>query len=69
MLNEERSITLIKIIMIWFLGFACGAPFMNFLVNIKYGSSVIVPLINFLLMATISGVGLFILMKKKNSGE
>jgi len=55
--------------MIWFLGFACGAPFMNFLVNIKYGSSVIIPLINFLLMAIISGVGLFLLLKKKGSVE
>ncbi|MBU0996298.1 MAG: hypothetical protein KJ737_27685 [Proteobacteria bacterium] len=69
MLNQERSLTLVKIIMIWFLGFACGAPFMNFLVNIKYGSSVIIPLINFLLMAIISGVGLFLLLKKKGSVE
>lgn len=63
MLNQERLLTIGKIIMVWFLGFACGAPFMNLILNIRYHSSVVIPLVNLVLMAAISGIGLFLLMR------
>lgn len=68
MLNQERLLTIGKIVMVWFLGFACGAPFMNLILNVRYGSGVVVPLVNFSVMATISVAGLFLLMKNKRSG-
>lgn len=49
--------------MVWFLGFACGAPFMNLILNIRYHSSVVIPLVNLVVMAAISGIGLFLLMR------
>jgi ABC-type enterochelin transport system permease subunit len=63
MLNQERLLTIGKIIMVWFLGFACGAPFMNLILNIRYHSSVVIPLVNLVVMAAISGIGLFVLMR------
>jgi ABC-type enterochelin transport system permease subunit len=63
MLNQERLLTIGKIIMVWFLGFACGAPFMNLILNIRYHSSVVIPLVNLVVMAAISGIGLFLLMR------
>ena len=49
--------------MVWFLGFACGVPFMNLILNIRYHSSVVIPLVNLVVMAAISGIGLFLLMR------
>ena len=65
MLNRELPLTIGKIIMIWFVGFSCGAPFMYLLVNFKYGGSILIPAINFLVMIVISGMGLFFLLRKK----
>ncbi len=68
-MNQEFTLTLKHIVIIWFIGFTCGAPFMNLLVNIKYGSSVVIPIINFLIMAGVSGAGIFILRKKNGVDE
>lgn len=65
MLNREFPMTIGKIILIWCVGFTCGAPFMYLLVNVKYGSSILIPAINFSLMTLISGIGLFFLIKRK----
>ena len=65
MLNREFPITIGKVIMIWCVGFTCGAPFMYLLVNLKYGGSIVIPAINFSVMALISGIGLFFLLRRK----
>lgn len=72
-MNQEFTITLKQIIIIWFIGFATGAPLMNLLVTIKYGNSVILPILNFIVMSGVSIAGLILFMKKdgknKSTGE
>ena len=68
-MNQEFTVTLKQIVIIWFTGFATGAPFMNILLNVKYDSPVILPVINFLVMAGISGTGLFLFLKKEAKKE
>ena len=68
MFNQKRILTIGKIIVVWFLGFTCGAPFMNLILNFKYKSGVVIPLINFAVMLVVSATGLFLLIKNKHGG-
>ena len=68
-MNQELTVTLKQIIIFWFVGFATGAPFMNLLLNIKFSTSVIIPIINFLVMAGISIAGLIMIKKKEIKEE
>lgn len=66
-MNQEYTLSIKQMMLIWFIGFTTGVPFMHLLLNIKFSTSVIVPIVNFLIMGGISGAGLFILVKKKSS--